>query len=281
MQTPSETPVFVLCGGLGTRLKEETEFRPKPMVPIGPHPILWHIMHAYSRFGFRKFILCLGFKAEVIKAYFLHYPSLNSDFTIDLKTNNVVVHSMDHEEEWEVTLVDTGQNTMTGARLCQAAEKYLGNAEHAAVTYGDGLCNANLADELVFHQEHGRIGTVLGVNPPSRFGEISLDGNQVVEFSEKPDFREKWINGGFFFFKRPFFCRYLQSDPECILERAPLVNLARDNQLTMYRHNGFWHCMDTQRDREHLNQLWNTGHAPWLAQPPQRHEARELAGILV
>ncbi|MDP1835273.1 MAG: glucose-1-phosphate cytidylyltransferase [Chlamydiales bacterium] len=279
MQTPKDTPVFILCGGLGTRIKEETEFRPKPMVPVGPHPMLWHIMHLYSKFGFRRFILCLGFKAEVIKAYFLDYPSLNSDFTIDLKTNNVAVHSFDHAEDWEVTLVDTGHDTMTGGRLFRAAEKYLGDAEHAAVTYGDGLCNVNLADELMFHQEHGRIGTVLGVNPPSRFGEIQLDGNNVTEFCEKPDFNQNWINGGFFFFQKPFFRRYLSSDPACILERTPLVNLARDNQLTMYRHTGFWACMDTQRDREQLNQMWASGEAPWLAQPPQRLEHRELAGV--
>ena len=174
MQQPSETPVFILCGGLGTRLKEETEFRPKPMVPVGPHPMLWHIMHVYSRFGFRKFILCLGFKAEVIKAYFLHYPSLNADFTIDLKSNHVIVHAADRAEDWEVTLADTGQETMTGARLFRAAERYLGPVEHAAVTYGDGLCNADLADELLFHQEHGKVGTVLGVNPPSRLSLIHI-----------------------------------------------------------------------------------------------------------
>ncbi|TXI41602.1 MAG: glucose-1-phosphate cytidylyltransferase [Nitrosomonas sp.] len=266
MQKPSETPVFILCGGLGTRLKEETEFRPKPMVPIGPYPMLWHIMHVYSSFGFKKFILCLGFKAEVIKAYFLNYPSLNSDFTINLKSNKVEVHTMAHQEDWEVTLVDTGQDTMTGARLCRAAEKYLdGNIEHAAVTYGDGLCDADLVDELLFHQKHGKIGTVLGVNPPSRFGEVQLDGNQVVEFSEKPDFSEKWINGGFFFFKRSFFQDYVTIDSDCVLERSPLVKLAKDSQLTMYRHSGFWACMDTQRDREHLNQLWNSGSPPWIA----------------
>ncbi len=264
MPKPSDTPVFILCGGLGTRLKEETEFRPKPMVPIGQHPILWHIMHSYSRFGFRRFILCLGFKGEVIKAYFLHYPSLNSDFTIDLKNNNLVIHSTIGNEPWEVTLADTGQDTMGGARLFRAAEKYLGDAEHAAVTYGDGLCNANLMDELAFHHEHGKLGTVLGVNPPSRFGEIQLRGDDVIEFCEKPQFNEKWINGGFFFFKRRFFHDYLSADSQCALERAPLVKLAKDGELLMYRHKGFWACMDTQRDRDDLNQIWNSGKAPWL-----------------
>lgn len=264
MQTPAETPVLILCGGLGTRLKEEADFRPKPMVPIGNHPILWHIMRLYARHGFRQFILCLGFKAEVIKAYFLHYPSLNSDFTIDLKTNQVTVHSIDHEEDWEVTLADTGEESMTGARLHLAAQKYLKNAEHVAVTYGDGLTNANLADELTFHLEQKRIGTVLGVNPPSRFGEMTVHGGRVVEFHEKPEFRDKWINGGFFFFRRDFFQRYLSGDSDCILEREPLVHLARDSQLSIYQHSGFWACMDTQRDRDQLNRLWNSGEAPWL-----------------
>ncbi len=264
MQTPEETPVFILCGGLGTRLKEETEFRPKPMVPVGEHPMLWHIMHLYARHGFRKFILCLGFKAQVIKEYFLHYPSLNSDFTIDLKTNDVEVHSIDHDEDWEVTLADTGVETMTGARLFQAAQRYLGDAQHAAVTYGDGLCDVDLRAEFNFHQEHGKIGTLLGVNPPSRFGEIQLDGHNVLEFCEKPAFSDNWINGGFFFFQRSFFEHYVEADPSCVLEREPLVKLSRDKGLSMYRHKGFWACMDTQRDRQELDALWASGKPPWL-----------------
>jgi glucose-1-phosphate cytidylyltransferase len=264
MQQITETPVFILCGGLGTRIKEETEFRPKPMVPIGNHPILWHIMRTYRRHGFRKFILCLGFKAEVIKSYFINYSSMNSDFTVDLKANNLTVHSIDHDDDWEVTLADTGEDTMTGARLARAAEKYLGNAQHAAVTYGDGLTNANLKNEFLFHLKHEKIGTVLGVNPPSRFGEIRLKGDNVVEFSEKPEFNENWINGGFFFFKREFFHQYLKKDKDCVLERTPLVNLARDNQLNLYKHSGFWSCMDTQRDRDYLCQLWSSGQAPWM-----------------
>lgn len=263
MQNIAQTPVFILCGGLGTRIKEETEFKPKPMVPIGNHPVLWHIMHVYRRYGFRKFILCTGFKSEVIKAYFLNYASMNSDFTVDLKTNNLTVHSIDHEEDWEVTVAYTGEQTMTGGRVAIAAEKYLGNAEHAAVTYGDGLSNVNLKTEFDFHLAHGKIGTVLGVNPPSRFGEIHLEGNNVVEFSEKPEFKEKWINGGFFFFKREFFKKYLSKEEGCILERTPLVELAKDGELNMFKHKGFWACMDTQRDRDHLNELWTSGKAPW------------------
>lgn len=263
MQQISQTPVFILCGGLGTRIKEETEFKPKPMVPIGNHPVLWHIMHIYRRYGFRKFILCTGFKSEVIKSYFLNYASMNSDFTVDLKTNALTVHSIDHDEDWEVTVAYTGENTMTGARIALAAQKYLKDAEHAAVTYGDGVTNVNLRAEYDFHMLHGKVGTVLGVNPPSRFGEIMLEGDNVVEFSEKPEFKEKWINGGFFFFKRDFFTKYLSTEESCVLEKTPLVELAQDRQLNMYKHKGFWACMDTQRDRDHLNQLWASGQAPW------------------
>jgi glucose-1-phosphate cytidylyltransferase len=258
-----ETPVFILCGGLGTRIKEETEFKPKPMVPIGNHPILWHIMRLYRRHGFRKFVLCTGFRSEVIKDYFLNYASWNSDFTVDLKTNHLTVHSIDHGEDWEVTVAYTGDETMTGARIAKAAEKYIGKAEHAAVTYGDGLTNANLKQEFEFHLKHGKVGTLLGVNPPSRFGEILLEGNEVCNFSEKPDFKEKWINGGFFFFKTEFFKHYLTQDDDCILERHPLIKLAEDGQLNLYKHLGFWACMDTQRDRDYLNQLWAAGQAPW------------------
>ncbi len=259
---PSEVPVFILCGGLGTRLREETEVRPKPMVPVGNHPILWHIMRTYSHYGFKNFILCLGYKADVIKSYFLNYPTMNSDFTIELKTNDIKVHKIDHAQDWTVTLADTGELTMTGARVARAAAKYLGNAQHLAVTYGDGVTDANLADGLEFHLARGRIGTVLGVNPPSRFGELKLDHDEVVEFAEKPEFADNWINGGYFFFKRDIL-RYLDTKEDCILERGPLMKLASDRQLSIRKHHGFWYAMDTQRDREHLNKLWDSGEAPW------------------
>lgn len=259
----ADVPVFVLCGGLGTRIREETELRPKPMVPIGTRPILWHIMRIYSRHGFKKFILCLGYKAEVIKAFFLHYSSLNSDFTVDLKTNNLTVHSVDHDQDWTVTLADTGELTMTGARVARAAAKYLGDATNFAVTYGDGLTDANLAEELDFHLAQRRYGTVLGVNPPSRFGELKVDGPQVQEFAEKPKFVDNWINGGFFFFHRNFL-PYLSADESCVLERDPLVKLAQDGQLSIFKHRGFWACVDTQRDREYLEKLWASGKPPWV-----------------
>lgn len=256
-------PIFILCGGLGTRLREETEFRPKPMIPIGDKPILWHVMKYYHKFGFRKFVLCLGFKSEIIKAYFLNYSSLNSDFTVNLKTNDLKIHSIDHDDDWEVTLTYTGEKTMTGARVAKALDKYLGSSEHFGVTYGDGLTNANLSDELNYHLSHKKIGTVLGVNPPSRFGEIKVDQEQVLAFNEKPEFKDKWINGGFFFFHRNFR-EYLSSDNKCILEREPLVKLAEDHQLNIFKHSGFWACMDTQRDRDGLNELWSSGNPPWI-----------------
>jgi glucose-1-phosphate cytidylyltransferase len=260
--TPAQVPVFILCGGLGTRLREETDVRPKPMVPVGNHPILWHIMRTYSHHGFKNFILCLGYKAEVIKSYFLNYPTMNSDFTIELKTNDVKVHKIDHEQDWNVTLADTGELTMTGARVARAAARYLGDAQHFAVTYGDGVTDANLGDEFQFHLEQGKIGTVLGVNPPSRFGELKLDNSQVIEFAEKPEFSDNWINGGYFFFKRDIL-RYLSKDQGCVLEQDPLVKLARDHELSIRKHRGFWFAMDTQRDRDQLNKLWESGKAPW------------------
>jgi glucose-1-phosphate cytidylyltransferase len=259
---PSNVPVFVLCGGLGTRIREETEFRPKPMVPVGNRPIMWHIMRSYAAHGFKKFILCLGYKADVVKSFFLNYASMNSDFTVGLKSNDVQVHSIDHEQDWNVTLADTGELTMTGGRVARAAAKYLGNAEHFAVTYGDGLTDANLTDEFAYHLKEGRIGTVLATNPPSRFGELRVEGSKCVDFNEKPEFVEHWINGGFFFFNRKFL-PYLSKDETCVLERDPLAHLTRDGQLSVYKHSGFWACMDTQRDRETLDKMWTTGKAPW------------------
>jgi glucose-1-phosphate cytidylyltransferase len=259
----SDVPVFILCGGLGTRIREETELRPKPMVPVGNRPILWHIMRSYSAYGFRRFVLCLGYKAEVIKSFFLNYYSLNCDFTVDLKTNRTTVHSVDHNQDWQVTLADTGELTMTGGRVARAAARYLGDAEHFAVTYGDGLCDVNLRDEFAFHKTQGCLGTVLGVNPPSRFGELKTEDARVLKFEEKPEFADSWINGGYFFFHRSFLS-YLSTDESCVLERAPLVKLATDRQLGIFRHEGFWACMDTQRDRDYLNKLWESGKAPWM-----------------
>jgi len=262
----ADTPVFILCGGLGTRIKEDTEFRPKPMVPIGHRPILWHVMQRYSKYGFKKFVLCLGFKAEAIKSYFLNYTPLSSDFTVDLKSNNVSFHSTDHNDDWQVTLAYTGETAMTGARIARAATQYLGDSQHLAVTYGDGLANVNLAQQYQYHLSHKKMGTVLGVNPPSRFGELKLDGDLVTEFEEKPEFNKQWINGGFFFFNRSFVSDYLTTQENCILERQPLIDLAKAKELNLYKHHGFWACMDTQRDRDHLEALWQSGNAPWTTE---------------
>ncbi|MEM7620118.1 MAG: glucose-1-phosphate cytidylyltransferase [Pseudomonadota bacterium] len=258
----SKIPVFLLCGGLGTRLKEETENIPKPMIPIGKRPILWHIMKSYSYHGFKKFVLCTGYKSEKIKDYFLNYSALNSDFTVSLKTNDISVHSIDHDEDWEVTLAFTGDLNMTGSRIKQAAKKYLGGAQHFAVSYGDGVTDADLTEEFDFHLTNNKIGTILGVNPPSRFGELKVEKNTVTEFAEKPDFKDSWINGGYMFFNREFL-KYLSDEPDCVLERKPLINLAHDNQMNLYKHSGFWACMDTRRDYDQLNQIWESGKAPW------------------
>lgn len=259
----AEIPVLILCGGYGTRFKEETQFRPKPMIPIGGRPLLWHIMKSYSHFGFRRYILCLGFKGDQIKDYFLNYRAHQSDCSICLTNNSLCIHPSSVIEDWEVTLVNTGEDVMTGARLKRAAE-YLGNARDFAVTYGDGLCNAHLGEEFAFHREQGRIGTVLGVHPPPRFGELETCGSQVLAFKEKPTEQEAWINGGFFFFQRCFVDEYLTNAPSCILERTPLQRLAENRELSIYKHDGFWACMDNQKDHEDLNALWERGAAPWI-----------------
>ncbi len=264
MNMHDDIPVFLLCGGLGTRLKEETEFRPKPMVMVGDQPILWHIMRWYRKYGFRRFVLCTGFKSEMIKSYFLDYSALNSDFTVDLRSNDVEVHSVDHDLDWRVTVAYTGETTMTGGRIARAAKKYLGDARHFAVTYADGLTDADLGAELEFHMQHGCIGTMLGVSPPSRFGEFAFDGDLITRFEEKPEHGNKWINGGYLFFRRDFI-DYLAGGDDCVLEKTALSKLAADRQLQMYRHNGFWACMDTQRDKDYLEGLWRGGQAPWLA----------------
>jgi glucose-1-phosphate cytidylyltransferase len=259
-------PIFILAGGLGTRLKEQTEFRPKPMIEVGGRPMLWHIMKYYGFFGFRRFVVCSGFKSEVIKSYFLNYNSLNSDFTVDLGSQGVTYHAAHHAEDWEVTVAYTGELTMTGGRIGQAVSKYLGDAEHFGVTYGDGLTNANLAKEFEFHRGHGKIGTVLAINPPSRFGELVSDGDIITNFSEKPELFNSWINGGYFFFRRDF-ANYVNPSPGLVLEKEPLTQLAADRELAIYRHSDFWSCMDTQRDHDELEQLWKSGKAPWSAHP--------------
>lgn len=258
----SNTPIFILCGGLGTRMKEETEFVPKPMVCIGQEPILMHIIKKYYKHGFKRFILCLGYKSKVIKEYFMNYYTLNSDFSIDLSNNSVSINNI-KSLDIVIDLVETGELTMTGGRIAKAAEKHLRDTSHFGVTYGDGLTDVDLKSHFEFHVSNNKIGTLLGVNPPSRFGEIKLDNSQVAKFCEKPEINDHWVNGGFFFFKKEFI-NYISNDENCVLEQTPLINLAQDGQLMVNKHKGYWACMDTQREREEFQQKWITGNAPWL-----------------
>lgn len=253
--------VVILCGGMGTRLREETEFRPKPMVDVGGRPILWHIMKIYAHYGFRDFVLCLGYKGDIIKRYFLDYETISNDFTVRLGRGNEVQYHSDHAEDgWAVTLAETGHAAMTGARVKRIA-KYI-DREEFLLTYGDGVADVDVRRLLSFHCDHGKIGTVTGVRPPSRFGELLTDRERVVEFSEKPLVSQGYINGGFFVFHRRFF-DYLSDDDDCVLEREPLEHLAKDGELIMYPHAGYWQCMDTYRDLQVLNEAWQLNRAPW------------------
>lgn len=253
--------VVILCGGLGTRLREESEFRPKPMVNIGERPILWHIMKIFAHYGFNEFVLALGYKGEMIKNYFCHYEVMNNDVTIELgNPERICIHHSHDEAGWKITLADTGEKTLKGARL-KKVEKYV-SSDMVIVTYGDGLANVNIKKLLEFHLKHGKLATVTGISPAARFGELKVKGNSVRAFHEKPESGSGLINGGFFVFKREIF-DYLRPDDDCDLERGPLEELAREGQLMVYKHKGFWACMDTMRDMEYLNGLWNDDRAVW------------------
>ncbi len=253
--------VIILCGGQGTRLREETEYRPKPLVDIGGRPILWHIMKLYAHYGLHDFVLCLGYRGNMIKEYFLSYEAMNNDFTICLgQKNHTLYHGAHEEQDYRVTLADTGLDTMTGARVKRVA-RYL-EGDTFMVTYGDGVSNLNIQALLTFHRSHGRLATVTTVRPTSRFGVLELDADgRVMQFAEKPELKG-WASAGFFIFERNVL-DYLSDDPGCILEREPLERLARENQLVAYRHDGFFYAMDTYREYLYLNDLWNKGQAPW------------------
>lgn len=250
--------VVILSGGLGTRLREETEVRPKPLVEIGGRPILWHIMKTYASYGFEEFIVALGYKGEAIKEYFLNYRSHASDLTIHLGSGEVIVQ-FNNCEDWTVHLLDTGLNTQTGGRA-KRATSLIGD-EAFMLTYGDGVANIDVSALVAFHRKHGRLATVTAVRPPSRFGGFSFDGDLVSHFEEKPQIGEGWINGGFFVFE-PEVLDYIEGD-DTPLERAPLERLVEDRQLVAYRHDQFWQCMDTLRDVQLLESLWQSGEAPW------------------
>jgi len=252
----------ILCGGQGTRLQEATGgLKPKPMVEIGGRPILWHIMKGYAHYDVKQFVLCLGHLGSIIKDYFLHYEAMNSDFTLQMgATDQIEYHRSHPEADWRVTLADTGQVVMTGARVARV-KRYVGN-ETFMLTYGDGVCDIDLQELLRFHREHGRLVTVTGVRPLGRFGRLDIEGDAVISFEEKPVGEHGYINGGFFVCEPGIF-DYVSPDPDCILERTPLERLARDEQLMVYRHEGFWQCMDTYRDMQLLARLWQEGEPPW------------------
>lgn len=250
--------VAILAGGLGTRLAEETDVRPKPMVEIGDRPILWHIMKHYAHYGFKEFFVALGYRGDVIKRYFLDYHSLTNSMTVDLSRGQIDVHR-EECDDWLVHLVNTGMDTNTGGRI-RRLEPWLG-AETFMATYGDGVCDVDLEDVVRFHRRHGRIATVTAVRPPSRFGGLAFKGDLVTQFIEKPQIGEGWINGGFMVLEPSIF-DYITAD-NTSLEADVLERLAMDGQLAAYRHDRFWQCMDTLRDKRLLEGLWQTNKAPW------------------
>jgi glucose-1-phosphate cytidylyltransferase len=250
--------VIILAGGLGTRLQEESTIRPKPMVEIGGRPIIWHIMNIYAAQGFKEFVVALGYKGEIIKDYFYNYGHLHNGLSVSLRSRQVEVHNGDCED-WLIHLVDTGPRTETGGRL-KRLSRWVGT-EPFLMTYGDGLADIDLGELLAFHRRHGKLATVSAVRPPARFGALNLEGDAVTFFEEKPQTREGWINGGFFVLE-PGVLEEIEDDNSA-WERGPLDSLARKGQLMAYRHDGFWHCMDTLRDVLSLEQMWAEGRALW------------------
>jgi glucose-1-phosphate cytidylyltransferase len=250
--------VAILAGGLGTRLAEETEVRPKPMVEIGGHPILWHIMKHYAHFGFNEFVIALGYKGEHIKRWMRDYGSLEGDLTVNTRTGEVAVHKRE-PIEWMVDLVDTGLPTLTGGRV-KRLRRWLGDGTFM-LTWGDGVSDVDLGKLLAFHRSHGKLATLTAVRPPARYGHLDLDGDRITSFTEKPQTTEGWINGAFFVLEPGVF-DYIDGD-DTMLEHAPLERLARDGQLRAYKHDSFWQCMDTMREKHLLQKLWDTGNPPW------------------
>ena len=249
----------ILAGGLGTRLSEETAFRPKPMIEVGGKPILCHIMHTYAAHGITEFIVAVGYKAEVVKDYFLNFYALNNDLSIDLESGAATIHK-NYQYNWKVHIVDTGLHTQTGGRL-KRLEPWLRHDETFLFTYGDGVCDVDITSTIKFHVNSGKLATVTTVRSPARFGRITFDGDQVLSFYEKPEFSEGWINGGYFVLNRKVL-EYIDGD-HSVWEREPLERLAREGQLIGFRHNGFWSCMDTLKEKQSLEELWASGQAPW------------------
>ena len=249
---------IILAGGLGTRLTEETTVKPKPMVEIGGYPLLWHIMKMYSSFGIKEFITTLGYKGEIIKKYFINYQNAKTNISVDVSTGKIKRYDS-HDEDWIVHLLDTGVNTATGGRIKRGMQ--FAGRERAMVTYGDGLAEIDIAKLLEYHKSHGKLATITAVRPPSRFGEINFKDEQVVDFQEKPQVGEGWINGGFFVLE-PDVADYIEGD-DMPFERYPLETLSKEGQLMAYRHDGFWQCVDVIREKQLLEELWQSGKAPW------------------
>lgn len=253
--------VVILCGGMGTRLKEETEYKPKPLVKVGSLPILWHIMKIYSHFGHNDFILCLGYKGEMIKEFFTNFEDLTRDFTINPKTGKKIHHGKNEMPDWNITLVDTGLDSNTGKRVKQI-EKHI-EGDNFMVTYGDGVANIDIKKLIDFHKSHQKIATVTSILPPPRWSFLKIDSqNKVQGFNKTEKLPNAWIDGGFFVFKKNIF-DYLPEDKNLMLEKEPMQKLAEEENLLTYQHQDFWQCMDTYRDMEVLNEMWNKGNAPW------------------
>ena len=250
--------VAILAGGYGTRLAEETEVKPKPMVEIGGRPIIWHIMMHYAKYGFKQFVIALGYKGEVIKKYMVDYCSIHSNLTVNLKNGEIAIHN-ESKQDWTVELIDTGSKTQTGGRIKRLVP-YLGD-ETFMLTWGDGVSDININDLLNFHKSHGKLATVTAVRPPARYGFMKFNGDKVLEFTEKPQIGEGWINGAFFVLEPGVF-EYINSE-DTVWEKEPLERLAKDGQLMAYRHTDFWQCMDTLREKYLLESLWQSGKAPW------------------
>ena len=255
--------VVILCGGQGTRIREVSEVLPKPMIPIGRFPILWHIMKSYAEWGHTDFILCLGYKGEMIREFFLNYDARTRDSTVTLGSKqNVEFRDASSELDWRVTLAETGLNSLTGTRT-RLIRKYLAEDDEFMLTYGDGVANIDLKSLVEFHRSHGKVLTITGVHPPGRFGELEVtDDGRVTEFNEKSQLARGWISGGFLVANKKFF-DYLGPDEDLMFEEEPMGKLVRDGQVMMYQHEGFWHPMDTPRDYRHLNRLWEDDQAPW------------------
>lgn len=254
--------VVILCGGKGSRLAEETSIRPKPMVELGGKPILWHIMKIYSNYGYKKFVLALGYKANYIKEYFYHSRISSSDFTLKMKPHSEpIFHNAMADSDWEITFIDTGEDTLKGGRLKRLEDHIKG--DDFFVTYGDGVADVDIRKLYEFHKEHNRLATVTAVHPPSRFGEMELKNDDVISFQEKPQMKTGYINGGFFVFKKEVL-NYLSADENCDLEFGALQTISEENQLKAFIHNGFWQCMDNVRERDYLNSLVEINQASWL-----------------